>query len=296
MAERIKTGGATFDPDAGPIVFVAANVESLEVAHTVNSSILVSVAEWTRATDGLVDGWLGAGCDVFIDSGIFTLTMQHARAHGVSMDRALALAPSEIDGFGELRAEYMRIVGKFGARAWGYVELDQGGRENKIETRAGLEGEGLRPVPVYHPLNDGWEYFDYLAERYDRICLGNIVGASTADRAAIIYTVAERRKAHPGLRWIHGLGLGIHPLMVSPALNSADASSWLAAVRWHGAAKEYGFSTSVDAVRDDLTYDMLADAHSDKGHKKARRLSAYQYAMLGHNLRALTAERQELGL
>ena len=60
------------------------------------------------------------------------------------------------------------------------VEVDQGGRENKIKTRARLEKMGLRPIPVYHPLNDGWDYFDYLAENYDRICMGNVVNAEAS--------------------------------------------------------------------------------------------------------------------
>lgn len=59
---------------------------------------------------------------------------------------------------------YVEIIRKFENDAWGCIEIDQGGRENKIKTRAMLEGMGLRPIPVYHPFLDGWDYFDYLTE------------------------------------------------------------------------------------------------------------------------------------
>jgi hypothetical protein len=35
-------------------------------------------------------------------------------------------------------------------RLWGYIELDKGGRENKLRTRTRLHNHGLNPIPVYH--------------------------------------------------------------------------------------------------------------------------------------------------
>jgi hypothetical protein len=49
-------------------------------------------------------------------------------------------------------------------RLSGYTELDQGGRDHKRRTRTRLHDLGLNPIPVYHPFNDGWDYFG--AEQY----------------------------------------------------------------------------------------------------------------------------------
>ena len=101
----------------------------------------------------------------FIDSGVFNLSTRHAAKHDLTMDQALALAPTEIDGFDELFAKYVRLVTELGDKVWGYIEIDQGGKANKIKTRARLEELGLRPIPVYHPFNDGWDYFGEIAAR-----------------------------------------------------------------------------------------------------------------------------------
>ena len=62
-----------------------------------------------------------------------------------------------------------------------------------------LEQMGLRPIPVYHPFNDGWDYFDYLAERYDRICFGNVVQADRETRKRLVATAWERHRKYPHL-------------------------------------------------------------------------------------------------
>ena len=159
--------------------------------------------------DGAVDtlaGWAEAGNSVFIDSGVFSLTNEHARAHNMTMDQVLGLPPADIDGFDELFTKYVAIIKKLGDKVWGYIEIDQGGRDNKIKTRARLEALGFAPIPVYHPFVDGWDYFDELAQGYDRICFGNVVQADRDTRKRLLATAWERRRKYPHL-WIHLLGL-----------------------------------------------------------------------------------------
>lgn len=91
----------------------------------------------------------------------------------------------------------------------------------------------MKPIPVYHPLNDGWDYFDELASEYDRICVGNIVQASTYMRTRLLATLAERMRDYPKL-WIHILGLTPSTLMNAYPMQSADSSAWLSSVRWSG--------------------------------------------------------------
>ncbi len=191
MTKRIKTAGR-WDPKAWPVYFIASDIDSLERAHLVHDHLLAAVNEIVKPADVVtIEKFIAGGRNVLIDSGIFWLSTQHAKAHGISMDEALALAPDEIDGFAELEAKYLRLIGQFGSKAWGYIEIDQGGRDNKIKTRARLEAMGLRPIPVYHPFNDGWDYFDHLAKRYDRICFGNIVQADNATRKRLLATAGS---------------------------------------------------------------------------------------------------------
>jgi hypothetical protein len=172
---------------------------------------------------------------VLIDSGVYALTSAHRRAHDMTMPEALALPPEAIDGFDELLRQYVQVVRQLGDRCWGYVELDQGGRDGKRATRARLEALGLRPIPVWHPLNDGAAYFDELASSYDRVCMGNLVHADRATRIRLLHQLLERRRDRYPHLWVHVLGLAPNPQLngLWAAVDSIDASTWLECVRWH---------------------------------------------------------------
>ena len=51
----------------------------------------------------------------------------------------------------------------------------------EVATATPAHAEGLAPMPVYHPLNDGWDYYDELAGSHDRVCIGNLVQATKQD-------------------------------------------------------------------------------------------------------------------
>jgi hypothetical protein len=226
----IKTGGGKFDPQERPKYFLAASTSHVFVVEK-HKDILIAINEiQSPKTRELFEQALEQG-NVFIDSGIYNLTNEHKRKHGTTMDEALALAPEEISGFDKLFESYVEIVKKYEEKAWGYIELDQGGRDNKIRTRQKLEELGLRPIPVYHPLNDGWDYFDELAQNYDRICFGNVVQLRGEDRKKLIATAWERHKKYPEL-WIHLLGYQPDELLFALPSDSADASSWCSGIRW----------------------------------------------------------------
>ncbi|WP_406205344.1 hypothetical protein OH807_30690 [Kitasatospora sp. NBC_01560] len=228
MTTVLPTGGGTFDRAERPIYFTAGGGE-----YNAGPFILTAVNELMGdAEEQRLRALLDAGNRVLLDSGIFWLTNRHTRTHGVSMDEALALPPESIDGFGELRERYIYLARTYGDWLWGYIELDQGGLLHKREQRARLQELGLSPIPVYHPLVDGWSYFDELASQYDRICVGNIVQASAPVRLRILHTLWERRRAYPHL-WIHALGLTANEWCLPLAPDSCDSSSWLAPLRWN---------------------------------------------------------------
>lgn len=229
---KIKTQGGSFVPTEPFVYFIANNQHGMIRTSHINKYQLMGVNEIKsdEQMDELIR-FCESGGKLFIDSGIFNLTMTHARKFDTSMDEALALAPEEIDGFDKLFDKYCRTIDKLGDHCWGYTELDQGGRENKIRMRAKLEGMGYRPMPVYHPLNDGPEYFDYLAERYDRFAFGNLVQAPPSIRVRLMATQWERKRKYPDL-WIHYLGVTASTLTLAFPANSCDSSSWHGASRW----------------------------------------------------------------
>jgi hypothetical protein len=220
------------------------------------------------------------------------LATQHADAHGMTMNEALGLAPTDIDGFDQLFDAYVRTVQRYERTLWGYIEIDQGGCANKRKTRARLEAMGLRPIPVYHPLNDGWDYFDELAQQYDRICLGNVVMASSEQRKRLLSTVWERRRKYPHL-WIHALGMTPNDVGVAYPMNSFDSSAWLSGVRY-GSTEAIQVQKQFSRIVKGFTYDRDKHPEHDAGHIKARKLAGYNAIMLGrtlHNIRTdLAAE------
>lgn len=229
----IKTGGV-WNPNDRQIIWLAAMTSAMERGDIPRSHnyVLVAVNEINNKKDmDIIEKILDEGVHLLLDSGIFWLTNEHKRKHNITMDQALALAPDEIDNFDWLWERYTGLVKRFENRVWGYMELDQGGAINKRITRKKLHDLGINPIPVWHPLNDGAEYFEELAQNYDRICLGNIVQANTYTRLRLLHTLWEKHRKYPDL-FVHVLGMNPSEVFHAIGIDSADASTWVAPVRW----------------------------------------------------------------
>ena len=291
----ITATAGRWDPKDYPTYFVAASIGTLVTAAEHCSHVLMAINEFKSPKDAEhLELFLRKGANVLIDSGVFWLSTQHAKKFDLRMDQALSLAPTEVDNFDWLYANYVKILKQHGDRVWGYIEIDQGGRENKIKTRAKLETQGLRPIPVYHPFNDGWDYFDFLAKRYDRICFGNVVQADPATRKRLMATAWERRRKYPNL-WIHMLGLTPNERAASYPLPSCDSSTWIGGVRWdvHNAmvANRRCWSTGSGLVYDTQAKDTVGPAAG-----KAINLAAYEAEILRRTMRTMADEsRKALG-
>jgi len=285
-----KTGG-TWDPAERNVYFIASNTVQLDACSNVTDHFLIAVNEIATVKDkDLLLKWLDEGRKVFIDSGIFWLANGHARRNGISMDDALRLAPEELDDFEKLEEKYIKLLTEVGDRAWCYIEMDQGGKENKRRTRARHEAMGLRPTPVYHPIVDGWEYFDELAEVYDRLCFGNVVQANAPTRKRLVATAWERRNKYPDL-WIHLLGLTPNALLNAFPIDSADSSSWLAAVRWNG-FKPNICNNSFGTLPQNFQYKL----HTNINYDKALQMAACGFTFQVRNWRRLVQDyRDDIG-
>lgn len=277
--KRCKTAGGAFNPAERGVYFMASaapdrfnalrggGYSGVPVHAPIHRHILVSVHGMNETMEDTMTAYTEAGGVVFIDSGVFTLTNDHVRAHGGTMDEALALPPEEIDGFDKLFEKYVDVCTRWGDRCWGYTELDQGGRANKVRTRARLEGLGLQPIPIYHPLNDGWDYFDELAEQYDRIAFGNVVQADARTRLRLVATVWERRRKYPHL-WVHLLGLTPSEVLNAYPLDSCDSSTWLSPVRW-GVLHPRAMLKSLGTLTGEYSHPIGGGAEGERGQDKA---------------------------
>jgi len=281
-------------------LYFAANVPSLmsETAKTTDH-LLVAINEITATYEQKVDAWIAQGKKVFIDSGVFNLASEHARAHGVSHNVGLGMAPDDIDGFDALLEKYCSVLGRIGDRCWGYIEIDQGGRDNKIKTRNRLEALGLNPIPVYHPLIDGWDYFDELASQYDRICIGNLVQASRPVRRRIIRTIWERRRAYPDL-WIHLLGVSPNPVLISYPMDSCDSSTLSSLTRW---LQPKGIKTGSfvalqtgPSVSNAYAYKPGDGSDGPSGYFKAHQSGGFSANMIGRTWKSIAGEYERGGL
>lgn len=291
----IRRTGGRWTRDDGNVYFIASDVDSLLQGAQANRFLLIAVNELEGAGDiDQIERWCDQGKRVFIDSGVFNLANGHAKAHDMTMDAALSMPPEKLDGFNKLFDDYCRVLDRCGEKVWGYIEIDQGGRANKIKTRNRLEAIGLSPIPVYHPFNDGWDYFDQLARSYDRICFGNIVQADRRTRLRLLATAWERRRRYPHL-WIHLLGMTPNEWLNSYPIDSCDSSSWLRLVRWSAAARSDVALKPFDRLSKHWTYDFEADSAAPGGHRRARQLGGYKGHFLYRNWNALEGEYRDMG-
>lgn len=291
---KINTGGGTFDPEEKNLYFIASSTGTMSEGYLHHTHILVAVNELTtdKSVKAIVK-WMKEGRKVFIDSGVYNLAVEHAKKNDVSMDVALNLPVEQIDGFDKLYERYIYIIEEYGELAWGYIEIDLGGRLQKIQTRSKLHELGLNPIPVYHPLSDGWDYFDYLCANYDRICFGNMVMADRQTRKRLLATMWERHRRYPDV-WIHILGLTPNEWCNAYPPNSADSSSWLSAIRWAG-MEEKACGKTIGFMQKNFQYKLGSDPESSLGRKKAVAAAAQAAHILQRNWQNYMNAMNELG-
>lgn len=288
-----QTAGA-WEPDGEYRYFLASGEGDFKTAVAQYDYWLLAMNELRESSVDFIREWCRRGKHIFIDSGVFNLMAAHSRKHDVPLNVAIGLAPEEIDGFDELFARYTRVLKTLGPHVWGYVEIDQGGRDNKLKTRARLESMGFSPIPVYHPFNDGWDYFDQLAETYDRICVGNLVAADPSTRKRLVATMWERRRKYPHL-WVHLLGVTPGPALAAFPSNSCDSSAWLAAVRWPQGVRARVALKPYSPMDSNFAYQLGSDSSSEVGHTKARLMGAYDAAMTARMWRSVLAGYRDAG-
>lgn len=280
------TTGGTFDPDAPLAFFIAGEANKLEESGHGHVLVAVNELDSRKALDTL-----DRLCDtrkVLLDSGVFNLAMTHARAHDTSHDVALSMAPEEIDGFDALWDRYAQVATTYADRLWGIVELDQGGIANKPRTRGRIEAEvGITPMPVYHPLLDGWDYYDTLASSYDRICYGNLVKASPPVRLRLIHAASERARDYPHL-WTHLLG--VYPnenLMSLPLRGSCDSSSWLTSLRWMPSWKAWAMAKMIAHYPPPMWY---GTSDRRESYRHAEALNANTCHAMSHTIASMAED------
>jgi hypothetical protein len=246
----IQTGGGRFDPDE-PFAFFMAMANADVATHpwllmALNDVLNDSGVDALRARLDL------PGSRVFLDSGVFWLASTYAKANNIDLADAFQIEPETMPGFDRLVTAYVDLVRQAESKLWGYVELDQGGVENKRRLRAMLEGEGLRPIPVFHPLSDPPEYFDELLESYDRVCIGNLAMAAPEARRSILAWAWERRRRHAAPVWVHALGVTPAPLLNAYPVNSTDSSKCMGrAMLARCGALEYGVMARAEDPADE---------------------------------------------
>lgn len=225
------TGGGTFDAADRHCYFIAGDRKVPAGGEPHQYALVAATQLQAKTAMDSFHNLLDSGAKVFLDSGVFALTADFVRRTGRPVADAFAMPPEELPGFHELLDHYVGLARKYEQHLWGYVELDLGGVEGKRRMRARLEAQGLRPIPVYHPLFDGWDYFDELAEGYDRLCWANMADGDRVRRKRMVATAWERHRRYPDL-WLHLLGWTPNDWAAGMPADSADSSSWLSSVRW----------------------------------------------------------------
>lgn len=285
-----RTTGGKWDPTSGNLAFLAGGIQDAVISQ--NPYTLIALNELTGPKQlALLDRW----CDerqVLLDSGVFALAAAHARNHDLSMAESFGTPPAQMDGWDELYSRYCSVVSRFGDRLWGAIELDQGGTEWKPQTRAQITRDtGVVPIPVYHPLGDGWDYYDTIAATHDRICVGGLAGRIPSSvRQRLCWTATERARKYPHL-WTHLLGVTPSPLVLSFGLRgSTDSSAWLGPVRWPQSWRAWASLQRVSDMPLGMVYRRDLADDPDRGHIKARKQAAASATFQQHTLAAVAED------
>jgi hypothetical protein len=277
----LRTGGGRFRPEEDALYFLAGDTRRHQQGEQVARYLLVALNEVeSQGSLTFLEQTLTnpAKC-VLLDSGVFSLASAYAHVHHVPLSHALTVAPHEMEGFDSLFERYVDLVKRHEHQLWGYIEIDQGGQYHKQRTRARLEGLGLRPIPVYHPFSDEPSYFDELAQRYDRLCIGNLATAPNKVRLRVLATIWQRRKQYPHL-WIHVLGVSPNWWSLAYPMNSCDSSAWLAPLRFPRNVV-YVDGYPYDELGPGYRYQLGSDVEGPRGAHKCVALNAYLAHMQG---------------
>jgi len=167
--------------------------------------------------------------NVFLDSGVFGMAMEYAKKYNISHNVALTTPLDAIPTWPAFRDRYIAMMRHVQDSVWGYVELDLGGTQQKIQTRTWLESIGLKPIPVWHPLNDGLDYGKFLMTTYDRICVGNVVKSDAQTRKVILQAMTLAKTE--GV-WVHALGLGPMDFVTAYNVDSIDSTTWMTSMMY----------------------------------------------------------------
>lgn len=295
--KMLLTGGGRFDPSEDFIYFTAGSPGAYE-HERIHPWTLVATNDLCKSgPDPALDAILeNDDHKLLFDSGVFALASAHARKYDLSINESLAVAPEAIDGFDALYARYVEVVRLYEARFWGYVEVDQGPTEQKKRTRAKLERAGLRPIPVYHPLSDGWEYFDELAKKYDRICIGNLAATTATVRTRLLAALWERKRRKYRHLWIHALGLTPNESVSAYPVNSCDSSSWNYAIRFGAPSAPGPFAQlkTFGKFGHAHSYDQLVAASHERGVDASMRFQVSQSSFRQMIWRQSQADVREL--
>lgn len=249
-----------------PLYFFACNMGDARIVARYHDSILVALPN-IRTKKHVEDlrRWIGQGKRIIIDSGVFELCAHHAKRNGMSLTQALGLPPEQVEGFPKLMDHYLNIAKQL-PPVFALVEVDIGGKKYKRQTRAWLESQGLNVCPVLHPLLDGWDYLDELAEKYKTIFIGNVVDADRELRLKIQAYLIKWKQSHPDV-WLHLLGVTPSPTVVSMPMDSCDSSTWLASVKFTDTWTASGLWNKVSGFDRSMIYSRTNKA---AGHQLAK--------------------------
>ena len=222
MSEKIQTGGGRFDPeDQGKYFLAIDDLWFYDLAALSPPDILIPVDELGSVLDDLDDHQ-----SLLVDSGVFSLAAAHAKKNSIPISQAFAEDPQNVDGWDELRNTYVSTILQHQEKMWGYVELDLGSQEDKEERREEMRQIGISPIPVYSVAGDSWEYFEHLAENYDRICVGSIAKVHQNYRKSVVAAISSFTSKMENRPWVHFLGMSPGTLVNTFFPSSCDSTTW----------------------------------------------------------------------
>lgn len=134
-------------------------------------------------------------------------------------------AEISIDAYAAFLKRWMPHIGV-------YANLDViGDAEATLANQKRLEDLGLRPIPVFHTLED-WRYLEYYVERYPYVALGGMVPYMRDWDTVLVPWLVRCFRIAEGKAVFHGFGSTSWNLLKMLPWYSVDSSSWGSGFRY----------------------------------------------------------------
>ncbi len=250
---------SSYNPDEKYIYFIAVASGDIKIilGKEINRNMLIALNQIDKDALQMIKS---SEAHILIDSGVYSLVSALSKKKQIPIADAFRIPFENIPEHEKYLENYIRIIREIEDYVWGYIEIDLGDYKSKAKTREAIEKAGLHPIPVFHPFSDPFSYYQELAEKYDRVGIGNLAYGKDKERKIIFSRVLMHRKETGRPLWIHALGVTPNNTLYCLPMESCDSSAWISS-RKFGSFNTFAGGSGFGDLGKDYIYKIGTEAY-----------------------------------